>query len=158
MALVCVNQSPGSSTSDRFREMLKACIEAAPAGFQQKPFGEVTTYVKRAAEMIHQAVVGKAARFPNIGQYFVEREVVKDGITAALEYIEEDKRGVRFNLLASALSTVRTAQFFNETFVANNREVLSERRSMSGRMTGTPSFRSITIESQGQTTWTKKAW
>ena len=85
--------------------MLKACIEAAPAGFQQKPFGEVVTYVKRAAEMIHQAVVDKAARFPNIEQYFVEREVVKDGITAALEYIEEDKRGVRFNLLATAVST-----------------------------------------------------
>ena len=125
-ALVCVNQSPGGSTSHRFREMIKACIDASSTGFQQKPFGEVVTYVKRAAEMIHQATVDKAAGFPYIGQYFTEREVVKHGIAESLVYIEDDKRGVRFNLSASAASTVQTFQFFNEAFVANNQEVLSE--------------------------------
>ena len=34
---------------------------------------------------------------------------------------------MRFNLLASSLSTVNNGQFFNEAFAANNREALSER-------------------------------
>ena len=85
LTLVCVDQSPGGSPSHRFREMIKACIDASPAGFQRRPYGEVLTNIKRAAEIIHQATVGKATRFPYIGQYFVEREVVKEGVSKSLE-------------------------------------------------------------------------
>ena len=78
MALVCVSQSPGSnSTSHRYREMLKACIEAATNDVQQKPYGDVVKYVKKASDIIHQAVNDKAQRFPFFNEYFVEAKVVK---------------------------------------------------------------------------------
>ena len=128
MALVCVSQPPGSSsTSHRYREMLEACIEAATTEVQQRAVGEIVKYVKKAGEVIHQAVKDKAVRFPFFGQYFIEGEVVKGGVTAALAYVDEDKQGIRFNLLKSALSTVNDSQFFNEAYVANNREALFER-------------------------------
>ena len=41
--------------------------------------------------------------------------------------MEDDRLGVRFNLMTSAINTVNDSFFFNEAYVANNREALSER-------------------------------
>ena len=68
--------------------MVKACIEAAAPDVHERVFGETVRYVKKSAEMIHQAVNDKASRFPCFGQYFIDSEVVKSGVTAALEYVD----------------------------------------------------------------------
>ena len=65
LALVSVKQSAGNnSISRRYREMVKACVEAATYEVQQKPYGEVVKYIVRAANIINQAVNDKAQRFP----------------------------------------------------------------------------------------------
>ena len=128
MALVCVSQSTGSnSTSHRYREMLKARIEAATNEVQQKPYGETVKYVQRAANIKQQAVNDKATRFPFFNDVFVDAKVVKEGISAASEFIEADATGTWFNLAEPALSAIYDPMFFNEAYVANGRESLSQK-------------------------------
>ena len=162
MALVCVSQSTGSnSTSHKYREMLKACIEAATNDVQQKPYGDVVKYVKKASDIIHQAVNDKAQRFPFFNDVFVEAKVVKEGITGASDFIEGDRLGTRFNLLESALSAINDPMFFNE---AASRTVENHclRRTMRGEKTiGLSSFRNTVDAFLVRLVckiWMKEAW
>lgn len=99
LALVSVKQSAGNnSISHRYREMVKACVEAATHEVQQKPYGEVVKYIVRAASIINHAINDKAYRFPIFNDVFVDAKVVKESIAAASEFIEADKNGTRFNL------------------------------------------------------------
>ena len=107
--------------------MVKACVEAATYEVQQKPYGEVVKYIVRAASIINHAVNDKAYRFPNFNDVFVDAKVVKEGISAASEFIEADKIGTRFNLEEPALSTVCDSMFFNEAYVASGRKSLSQK-------------------------------
>ena len=151
--LICSAQSPNGSPSHRFREMIKACIEASTVEFQGKPYGEVITHMKRAAEIIHQAAADAAPRFSYIAQHFVDSQVIKDGISKALEFIAEDRNQIRFDLNETAATTVRLTNFFNEALVANNREAPSN-ETYSVRewdyYTITRSFRSTALDSQVQ--------
>ena len=125
---MCVKQSAGNnSVSHRYREMLKACVEAATHEVQQKPYGEVVKYVVKAAHIINQVVNDKAYRIPHINDAFMDEGVVKESISAASEFIESDKMGTRFDLEEPALSTVCDSMFFNEAYVASGREPLSQK-------------------------------
>ena len=65
LALVCVKQSAGTnSISHRYREMLRACVEAATQEVQQKPFGEVVKYIVKAAHIINQVVNESTTKHP----------------------------------------------------------------------------------------------
>ena len=97
------------------------------ASVQQGPYGDVVKYIERASNIIHQAVNDKAQRFPFVNEHFVEAGVVKESITAASEFIEQDRLGTRFNLSESALAAINDTMFFNEAFVANSRESLSQK-------------------------------
>lgn len=103
------------------------CVKAATHEVQQKPFGDVVKYVVRAANVINQVVNDKAYRFPHINNAFMDDGVVKESISAASEFIESDKVGTRFNLDEPALSTVCDSMFFNEAYVASDRESLSHK-------------------------------
>ena len=122
-----VKQSAGNnSISHRYREMIKACVEAATHEVQQKPYGDVVKYIVRAASIINQAVNDKARRFPHFNEVFVDARVIKEGTSAASEFIEADKMGTRFDLSEPALPTVCDSMFFNEAYVASGRESLSQ--------------------------------
>ena len=124
---MCVKQSAGNnSISHRYREMIKACVEAATHEVQKKPYGEVVKYVVRAASVVNQVVNDKAYRFPHINDAFMD-EGIKESISAASEFIESDKMGTRFDLEEPALSTVCDSMFFNEAYVARGRESLSQK-------------------------------
>ena len=86
--------------------MIKACVEAATQEVQQKPYGDVVKYIVRAASIINQAVNDKAQRFPHFNEVFVDARVIKEGTSAASEFIEADKMGTRFDLNEPALPTV----------------------------------------------------
>ncbi|CAE7705382.1 unnamed protein product [Symbiodinium sp. KB8] len=73
-------------------------LMAATQEVQQKPYGDVVKYIVRAASIINQAVNDKAQRFPHFNEVFVDARVIKEGTSAASEFIEADKMGTRFDL------------------------------------------------------------
>ena len=121
-ALVSTAQPTNGSPDHRYREMIKAWIEATNTEIQREPIGDVLADLKRIAGTCRQIADDIALRFPMILRLFAEPQAIKDGLDLSINKIQEDCSGDRFNLQTPAIETVRSQNFFNETYVVNTAE------------------------------------
>ena len=122
IARICPAQPLNGSQAHRCREMIKACVEASTVEFQQKPYGELLIYFKKAAEIVHQVAYDVSYRLPFILQYFTHLKAIKDGVSVSVGVISKVSKRVRLNMLTSTSTTVMRVNFFKEVLVVNNRE------------------------------------
>ncbi|CAE7949678.1 unnamed protein product [Symbiodinium sp. KB8] len=122
IALLSVAQPVNGNSDQRFREMIKAWVEAATDEIKQKPYGEVLSDLKRVVSTCRQTIADIAVRFKYTVELFAESGAIRNGLDFSSNKISEDLSADRFNLNVTAIDTVKSPNFFNETYVVNNVE------------------------------------
>ena len=115
----CRGLPAGGDIAVRIRELIRACILAAPLEYHNKRYGEILNLILRVGGAVEQSNIwqqtscDKPSSFHYIHTYLVDIEVLRHDAPTAVSEIEADKDGVRFGLDTPTIDVINDPNFYD---------------------------------------------
>ena len=123
LMFVAANLSPGRDVSIRVREILKACLHAAPEEYMDKPYGEILAQAIRFGGSLKHVVCDHQGKYRYITRFMVEADVISQDVRVTVKELEDERQQIRFDLNTMARSIVDADGYYNLEVLINSVEV-----------------------------------